>query len=140
MPRLAGRAAQKPKPTREDAALMLQVAQLGAVRGLHEASNWLWSDKFLPDYAEFRKKFPRGSAGAGHARVISTHYETLGTLWKNKLINEDLLFDWLWITGVWDRMKGIVLGERKEAGERRLGENFQKMAAAQVRWSKQPGR
>ncbi len=137
MPRQAGRATQKPKPTREDAALMLQVAQLGAVRGLHEASNWLWSDEFVSDYAEFRKKFPRGSEGSGHARTISTHYETLGTLWKNKLINEDLLFDWLWVGGVWERMKGIVLGERKEAGQPRLGENFQKMAAAQARWFKQ---
>ncbi len=140
MPRQAGRATQRPKPTREDAALMLQVAQLGAVRGLHEASNWLWSDKFIADYPEFRKKYPRGSQGSGHARTIATHYETLGTLWKNKLINEDLLFDWLWVAGVWDRMKGIVLGERKEMKQPRLGENFQKMAAAQVRWFKQPRR
>ncbi|HYM16201.1 MAG TPA: hypothetical protein VEZ14_11625 [Dehalococcoidia bacterium] len=38
------------------------------------------------------------------------------------------------MTGIWDRMKGFVLGERRDAGEPKLGENFQKMAAAQARY------
>lgn len=134
MPRTPARKAQKPAPTREDAALMLQVAQLGALRGVHTASNWVWSDKFMPDYGEFIKKYPRGSEGYGAARLVATHYETIGTLWKQKLIHQDLLFDWLLVTGIWERMKGFVLGERREAGEPKLGENFQKMASAQARY------
>ena len=127
------------KPTHEDAAIMLQVAQLSAANGIGAALNWLWSDKFVPDYAEFLKKHPRGSDGFAKARLISVHYETIGTLWKNKLINEDLLFDWLAVTLVWDRLKGIVLGERKAFGLAGLGENFQKMANAQARRLKAAG-
>ncbi len=136
MPARKGTTASKtrPKPTHEDAGLMLQLAELGAVRGLPGASNWMWSDKFIADHAEFIKKYPPGSEGYGHARLIAVHYETIGTLWKNKLLNEDLLFDWMWVTGVWDRIKGFVLGERRAAKESALGENFQKMAAAQARW------
>ena len=93
MPTSSRGQSRKPKPTQEDAALMLQVAQLAALRGVDAAGNWIRSEEFVTDYNEFLKKHPRGSIGFGHARVIATHYETLGTLWKNKLLNEDLLFD-----------------------------------------------
>lgn len=136
MPRQTVGSTQKPKPTRDDATLMLQVAQVGALRGLDTASNWVWSQEFVPDYAGFVEKHPPGSQGYGRARLVATHYETLGTLWKNKLINQDLLFDWLLVTAIWDRMKGFVLGERKQANQPKLVENFQKMAAAQARWFK----
>ena len=129
-------ARKTPKPTSEDAAVMLRVARLGAASGLPIAMNWLWSDKFIPDYAEFVKKNPPGSDGYGKARLIAIHYETIGTLWKHKLISRDLLFDWLLITAVWDRLKGFVLGERRQFGQPALGENFQKMATAQARWMK----
>lgn len=135
MPKQVSRNVQKPRtrPTTEDGMMLLQIAQLAALRGVHDASNWVWSDEFIPDYAEFVKKYPRGSEGYGKARLVATHYETVGTLWKNKLINADLLFDWLLITGIWDRLKGFVLGERRQANQPKLGENFQKMAAAQAR-------
>ena len=127
------------KPTHEDAAILLQVAQLAAASGVQGALNWVFSDAFLPDYAEFIKKHPRGGKGFAAARLLAVHYETIGTLWKNKLINEDLLFDWLAVTLVWDRLKGIVLGERKAFGVPALGENFQKMANAQARRLKAAG-
>src|SRR5205823_4174148 len=91
-----------------------------------------WSDDFTTDYAEFINVHPRGSEAYGKARLIAVHYETIGTIWKNKLINEDLLFDWLSVTALWDRLRSLVLGERKAFGVPGLGENFQKMARAQA--------
>ena len=122
-----------PKPTFQDAQIILQIAQLAANNGIHSAMNWLWSDDFNPDYAEFIKVHPHGSDGYGKARLVAVHYETIGTLWKNKLINEDLLFDWLSVTAVWERLRSLVLAERKAFGIAALGENFQKMARAQTR-------
>ena len=120
------------KPTFQDAQIMLQIAQLAAANGVPAAINWLWSDDFNPDYAEFIKVHPRGTEAYGKARLIAVHYETVGTLWKNKLINEDLLFDWLSVTGVWERLRSLILGERKAFGIPGLGENFQKMARRQA--------
>src|SRR5438874_7584436 len=122
-----------PKPTFQDAQIMLQIAQLAAANGVSDAMNWLWSDDFIPDYAEFIKEHPHGSEAYGKARRVAVHYETIGTLWRNKLINEDLLFDWLSVTGVWDRLRALVLAERRAFGIPALGENFQKMARAQAR-------
>lgn len=56
--------------------------------------------------------------------------ETLGKLYKNDLFNEELLFDWLAVSMVWERIKGFALGLREAAGEPRLYENFEAMAKA----------
>lgn len=129
-----------PKPTHEDALLMLQLAQWGAVSGLAEATNWMWSDQFIVDFAEFTKKYPTGSNEARYANQICGYYETLGTLYKHGLLNEDLLFDWLAVPLVWNRIKGFALGVRQTVGEPRLYENFEAMANAQVAYQNRPTR
>jgi hypothetical protein len=59
---------------------------------------------------------------------ILGYYETVGTLWKNRLINEGLLFDWLWVPASWDLVKGIAVGMRADAANAGLWENFEAMA------------
>jgi len=119
------------KPTYQDATLILQMAQWGASSGMDAARNWLWSDEFIPDYSEFIKKYPRGSEGHGNASKVCGWMETLGTLYKHKLINEELLFDWLAVDLMWERLKGFALGVRDKVGHPRLFENFEAMAKAQ---------
>jgi hypothetical protein len=91
----------------------------------------MFSDEFTPDYAEFLKKHPAGSEGWAKAFKILAWYETVGTLYKHGLINEDLLFDWMAAYDVWDRMKGIALGHREQTGDAAMWENFEAMAKAQ---------
>lgn len=119
------------KPTHQDAIIMLRLYQLSAIAGLSEATNWMWSDNFITDYAEFIKKYPPGSEGYEKATRICGYYETIGTLYKNGLFNEELLFDWLAVYLVWDRINNFAIGLREEAREPRLFENFEAMAKAQ---------
>ena len=119
------------KPTYQDATLMLQLAQWGAVSGTQDAVNWMWSDQFVPDYKEFVEKYPPGSEGFSEATKICGWFETIGTLYKRGLFNEELLFDWLAVYIVWDRIKGFALGWREQTGEPRIYENFEAMAKAQ---------
>ena len=81
-------------------------------------------------YKEFIKRYPVGSEEYSKFSKICGHFETIGTLWKHKLINEELLFDWLAVDMVWNRVKGVALGVRQESGEPRLFENFEAMANA----------
>ena len=113
---------------------MLELAQLGAAQGVQAALNWIFSDGFVPDYDEFVRKFQKGSDQFLQARRVATFLETVGTVWKHRLINEDLLFDWLWVDGVWDRLKGFALGLRKDAGSPLIFENFEAMAGANRKW------
>ncbi len=126
------------KPTYQDASLVLQLAQWSAVSGAQEAQSWIWSDQFTPDYEEFTKQYPFGSEGNLKVMKVCYFYETLGTLWKHGLINEDLIFDWLAISAVWERVKNIPLGLRQGSGNPRLYENFEALARADAASSTKP--
>ncbi len=119
------------EPTYQDASLMLQLAQWGSTMGLQQALNWVWSDQFVTDFAQFQEKYPPGSDGYASASKVCGWYETLGTLYKYSLFNEELLFDWLLVSAVWDRLEGFALGLRELVGDPRLYENFEAMAKAQ---------
>lgn len=118
-------------PTYEDATLIIQLAQLAASSGVMKGQGWIFSDKFIPDYEEFVEKYPPGSKGYARVNTMCGWFETIGTLYKNGLINGDLLFDWLAVRLVWDRVSGFALGVREQSGEPRLYENFEAMAKAQ---------
>lgn len=119
------------KPTSDDARLVVELAKLNVQAGLPEAMNWLWSDQFPPDYDEFVKKYPRGTKEFTRATQICGFYETIGALWRNGLLNQELLFDWLWIGGPWERIKEFALGQRKAAKNERIYELFEAMAEAE---------
>jgi len=116
------------KPTREDAALMLQFAQWanGAVQ--NKAYPYVWGDDFIADFDEFTQKHSRGSKENGYISQLLSVYETLGTLYKLGLFNEELLFEWQAIYPIWDRLESHALGRRKESGDPRIMENFEFMA------------
>lgn len=117
-------------PTYEDAQILLQTAQWWAASGINEAMNWIWSDKFDPDYATFVEKHPPGSGKFGKVNRVLGAFETVGALWHNGLFNEKLLFDWMAVGMVWNRVGGIALGIREAAGNQSLYEHFEAMAAA----------
>ena len=117
-----------------DANVLLQLAQLHALMDVGRATNWVWSDEFAADFAEFREKYPLGSEEALMVSRVCGFYETVGTLWKHGLINEGLLFDWLAVHPVWERVKSFALGLREASGEPRIYENFEAMAAASAKW------
>ena len=122
---------QMAKPTHEDATLMLQLVQMWPV----DQTNWIHSDEFTPDYKEFATKYPPGSDQASNVRGVINWYETIGTLHKHGLLNEDLLFDWLATDSMWDKMKSHAIAVREETGEPRMYENFEAMAKAQRQWA-----
>ncbi len=124
------------KPMYEDANILLQTAALMVNPTYQEASSFVLSPRFVLDYEPFVAKFPRGSHEFTLARRACAFYETLGTLWKHGLFHEDLLFDWLSISYMWNRLKGFALGLRSEVGSEALYEHFEAMAMAEAEWSK----
>jgi hypothetical protein len=120
-------------PTPQDAQLVVQLAQLATVQHLDEAVAWVFANEMPTEPAACREHFPRGSDGHRHATAILNYMETIGALWKHGLLHEDLLFDWLWVSGVWERVKGLALAQRQEFGEGRLWELVEAMAQAQER-------
>lgn len=132
------------KTSYEEAALVLQVNQWGAMQGLGGAMNWIWSDEFVPDFAGFAAKYPPGSDGARNVALVCTYFETLGTLWKHGLVSEGFLFDLIAVGMYWERLSAWALGVRQGMNNARLWENFESLAGAQANYdaklSKRAGR
>ncbi len=119
------------KPTHQDANIMLQLLQVWAAFDVSDAVGWVWSDEFIPEFAEFVKKYPAGTEEYGNASKVCMYLESVGALYKHGLFSEELLFDWLGVDIVWERIKGFALGLREAADDPRLYENFEAMASAQ---------
>jgi len=113
----------------KDAQVMLRCAELFNSMGLGAVTNWVYGDDFPTEHEAFIAKYPRSSDEYGDFRRYIGYFETLGTLWKHGLFDEDLLFDWLFIP--WDRLADIVVGERNFAGVDRLYENFEALGMRQ---------
>jgi hypothetical protein len=109
-------------PTRDDAQLMLQLAQWGTALGVEEAMPQVFSDSFDPQTAD-AKADPA-------VRKLLAYCESIGTLTKHGLLNRQLVEDWLWIDGLWARLGPSALKLREQYGEPRLYENFEALATA----------
>ncbi|MDQ1733938.1 MAG: hypothetical protein QOH56_189, partial [Pseudonocardiales bacterium] len=92
---------------REDAALVVQLAQWGATMGLQQAAKVVLSDDFDPDTA---------SLDDDNVVTVCNYYETVGTLTKNGLLSTELVLDWLWVSGAWARVEPAVAKLRAKHG------------------------
>ncbi|HET9093500.1 MAG TPA: hypothetical protein VFN36_00325 [Solirubrobacteraceae bacterium] len=106
-------------PTRDDATLMIQIAQWMATSGVNETMPALWASDFDPETADPQSAPVRLALGV---------FETIGTLVKHDLLSFELVKDWMWLEGIWSRVGPAALRMRAEAGEPRLYENFEALA------------
>ena len=108
---------------RDDALLMVELAKWGAMIGLPEASRKVFADAFDPERADAQDP------------EVQTHlffHETVGTLVKNELFNRELVYDWLWVAGSWERVGPAARRAREKAGVPQLFENFEALAEGQA--------
>jgi hypothetical protein len=107
--------------SREDATLIVELAKWGTMLGLGDAMAAIWADDFDPDTAD---------ASEPHVRNALMYYETIGTLVKNGLLDRDLVTDWLWVAGVWERVGPAALRLR-EVTTPEMSANFEALAVGQ---------
>lgn len=123
--------------TYDDAQVMLRCGALFQDMDLGTTSAWVFSDDFPTDYAGFIAAHPVGSERFRELMRYAGFFETVATLWKHDLFDEDLLLDWMLIP--WDRVGGVLVGFREDQGVPRLYENFEALGAAQERWTPDDG-
>jgi hypothetical protein len=111
------------EPTREDAQLMLQIAQWGTALGVNDAMPQILSEDFDPYDAD---------ATDPPVQKILVFAETIGTLVKRDLLSAELVNDWLWIDGLWARVGPAAIKQRDKMEEERLYENFEALTSDDV--------
>jgi hypothetical protein len=109
--------------THNDAVLLIELAKLGAMSGVPEAARAIFADDFDPDSAELSDP---------HVRTVLGWNETVGTLVKNGLLDRDLVLDWLWVAGSWERVGSAAKRAREKAGVSNLYENFEALAVGSL--------
>jgi hypothetical protein len=109
--------------TREDAILVVELAKYAAMLGLADATGRVFADEFDPE---------RAALSEPAVRIVLGFNETVATLVKNELLDQDLVFDWLWMAGSWERVGPAAKRAREQAGTSRLYENFEDLATAQA--------
>jgi hypothetical protein len=109
-------------PDREDAALLIQLAQWGTSLGLQAAMNKIFADDFDPESASTRDE---------PVNTVLSFGETIGTLTKNGLIDTGLILDWLWMSGAWARVGPAARKAREKYGLPAQYENMEALAAQQ---------
>ena len=113
---------QMASPTRDDAQLMIQIAQWGTSLGVQEAMPRIFADDFDPEAVD--------AMSDPGVRTMLMFGESIGTLTKNNLLSVELVRDWLWLEGIWPRVGPAALKQREEFGEPRLYENFEALATS----------
>jgi hypothetical protein len=109
--------------THNDAILVVELAKLAAMSGVPEAARVIFADGFDPDKVE---------ANDTHVRTVLGFNETVATLVKNGLLNRDLVYDWLWVAGAWERVGPAAKRAREKAGAPNLYENFEALAVGSL--------
>jgi hypothetical protein len=109
--------------THNDAVLVIELAKLAAMSGVPEAARAIFADDFDPNAVE---------ANDLHVRTVLGFNETVATLVKNDLLNRDLVYDWLWVAGAWERVGPAAKRAREKAGVSNLYENFEALAVGSL--------
>jgi hypothetical protein len=120
--RLPGRREGSMAGTHDDAVLVVELAKWGAMSGLAEAAGRIFADDFDPDAAELSDLA---------VRIVLGFNETVATLVKNDLLDRELVYDWLWVAGTWDRVGPAAKRARERAGVPYLYANFEELASGQ---------
>ena len=126
-----------PKPTKSDADILLRIEELSNNPETREAFHW-WREKISQSASQSGLSpdlLAEGSEGASHAGAITRFFETVGTLAKHRLVNEDLLYDRWLIYPFWETMRPQIEKERQEATPL-IGENFEWVAVRNEKWAK----
>jgi hypothetical protein len=107
---------------KQDAVLLVQLAQWGTSLGLQDAMDAVFADGFDPAAA---------SASDRHVSTLLNFGETIGTLTKNGLLDTALVLDWLWVSGTWALVEPAAIKAREKYGVPALYENYEALAAQQ---------
>jgi hypothetical protein len=117
--------------TRQDAELIVQIFNGPLGLRCADGLDLLMSYAKPPTYEQFMKEHPHGSEGHRAINAVMTVNETIATFVKQGILDRGLVYDLLWVAGVWERCKNIALEQRRQTTPA-MWENFEALAAGQT--------
>ena len=107
-------AAEIGAPNRDDAWMLLRLLELWLADPMAAARNFM---RTLPDgrtFPELREEYPPGTREFQYIDTVLAFWETVGSLMKRGLINEELAFDTILDAPPWPKMEAAARSLRAE--------------------------
>jgi len=123
-------------PTREDADMLLRVMEVYFSRPVREARRF-W--RTIPDglgYEELHAKYPKGSKEFEEIGTMMIFWETVGSLIKRGLLNEELAFDTFLDAPPWKKMERYFKERREKENAPLEGENLETAYKRSREWQR----
>ncbi len=95
--------------------------------------------RIMPDglgFDELLKKYPRGSEEFEHISNIMIFWETMGSLLKHGLLNEELAFDTFLDAPPWPKVERFFKERREKERSPLEGENIEYAFRRSLKWKK----
>ena len=111
-------------PDAHDVDLLLRLLDLVLSEPVAKARNFF---RAIPDgltFPEILEKYPRGTEEFRYFDTMMTFWETVGSLLKHGLLNEELAFDTFLDGPPWPKVEAAAVALRKDRGPLEL-ENFE---------------
>jgi len=123
-----------PKPTQQDAQLILKLYELRRDPEMRRARAFMLSEFSVKSWDEMRPHYMTGTEIDRHFRMATSYWEIVAAFVNRGLLDEDLFFD---THGeglvIWNKIKGIIPEARKHVRPTYLW-NLERMARRQQAW------
>jgi len=121
-------------PTWEDADLLLRLDALAAQDETRKAIDW-FRTTHLGAEAPNVHPILRDSPEFVYVHRFIELFETMGTLVKFRVLNEDMVHDRWMSRSIWKFLKPTIERERRTIGSPTLAENFEWLAERNQEWA-----
>lgn len=122
------------EPTWQDADLLMRFDELAARDETRKAIDW-FRTTHLGAEAPNMHPILRDAPEFVYVTRFVELFETMGTLVKFHLLNEELVHDRWMVRSVWQFLKPTIERERRTVGSPTLGENFEWLAERNLAWA-----
>jgi len=122
------------QPTWEDADLLLRIDELAAEEQTRKAIDW-FRTTHLGAEAPNVHPILRDAPEFLYVHRFIELFETMGTLVKFHLLNEDMVHDRWMIRSIWQFLKPTIERERRTIQSTTLAENFEWLAERNRLWA-----
>ncbi|HTZ61600.1 MAG TPA: hypothetical protein VMC82_03025 [Thermoplasmata archaeon] len=122
------------QPTWEDADLLLRIDELAAEEQTRKAIDW-FRTTHLGAEAPNVHPILRDAPEFLYVHRFIELFETMGTLVKFHLLNEDMVHDRWMIRSIWQFLKPTIERERRTIQSPTLAENFEWLAERNRLWA-----
>ncbi len=123
-----------PKSSPKDAKMLLEVMSIYLSPAMLDARRF-W--RILPDglgFEELLEKYPKGSEDYERLSNIMIFWETIGSLLKRGLLNQDLAFDTFLDAPPWPKVKRFFQERREKENAPLEGENIERAYELSLIW------